>query len=158
MTKLFSIIDILQKNILLTKMTQKKSTKRTFCFFSLNETALAENEAHLSVTLKMVYFSNNTHLDTGLNFSMHTVQHGRWHAGTSIRNTVPKFLLCSLRGYVHWLILTEKHYMGLDLMNIEAIPFNHNIPWLVAKTCPESTVGHFIVWHRRVGTIHSTNH
>ena len=83
-------------------MTQMKITKRTFD--SLNKNALAGNEAHLSVMIKMVSFSNNAHLDMGLQFSLHTVQLGRWHTGTSIRNAVSKFLQCWWRGYIHSLL------------------------------------------------------
>ena len=76
MAKLFSINDLLQENILRTKMTQMKSTKLEFVSSLLNKTALAGNEATTSVMLKIVSCSNNTHLDIELNFSMHTVQHG----------------------------------------------------------------------------------
>ncbi|GBM55795.1 hypothetical protein AVEN_75024-1 [Araneus ventricosus] len=49
--------------------------KTHICLFALNKTALAGNEAYLSVMLKMVSFSNNTRLDTGLHFPFHVVQH-----------------------------------------------------------------------------------
>ena len=78
--------------------------KMHFCFFALNKTALARNVIHLSVMLKKVSFSKNTHLDMGVNFSMHIVQHGRWHTGTSICNTVSKFWQCWLSDCIHSLL------------------------------------------------------
>ena len=81
MTKLFSIIVLLHLIIARKHLAHKNDTiekyKTRIYFFALNKTALAGNEAHLSIMLKMLSFSNNTHLDTGLNFSMYTVQHGK---------------------------------------------------------------------------------
>ncbi|GBL94730.1 hypothetical protein AVEN_244718-1 [Araneus ventricosus] len=80
------------KKLLAHKNDTNEKHKTHMCLIELNKSALAGNEAHLSVMLKMVSFSNNTHLDTGLHFPLHILQHGRRHADTSIRNTVSKFL------------------------------------------------------------------
>ena len=80
MTKFFSIIDLLQEQLqqhLEHKNDTNEKHKAQICFFALNKTALAGNEAHLPVMLKMVSFNINTHLDTGLYFSIHTVEHYR---------------------------------------------------------------------------------
>ena len=91
-----SASSIYYKKHLAHKNDTNEKHKTHICLIALNKTALARNEAHLSVMLKMVSFSNNTHLDTGL----HIVQHGRWRAGTSICNTVSKFLQCWWRGCI----------------------------------------------------------
>ncbi|GBM20211.1 hypothetical protein AVEN_56701-1 [Araneus ventricosus] len=47
---------------------------------------------HLFILLKMLSVSHYTHLHSGLDFSLHVVQHGRWYGGTSISNASSKIL------------------------------------------------------------------
>ncbi|GBO30004.1 hypothetical protein AVEN_267433-1 [Araneus ventricosus] len=57
------------------KTDTNEKHKTHICLIALNKTALAGNEGHLSVMLKMVSFSNKTHLDTGLHFPLRIAQH-----------------------------------------------------------------------------------
>ena len=55
-----------------------KITKHALFFFiTMNKTALAGNEAHLSIIFKVVSSNNNTKLDMRLHFPLHIVKHGR---------------------------------------------------------------------------------
>ncbi|GFY31445.1 hypothetical protein TNCV_4990041 [Trichonephila clavipes] len=55
------------------------------CLTVLHKTKPSGNEARPSIMFRMVPFSYNTHLDTGLYYPLHFLQHGKQHAGSSIR-------------------------------------------------------------------------
>ncbi|GBO33578.1 hypothetical protein AVEN_25679-1 [Araneus ventricosus] len=93
--ELFNHIRFITKKHLAHKNDRNEKHKTYISLITLNKTALAGNEAHLSVMLKMS-FSNNTHLDTG-----HTLYNMEGDTGTSIRNTVSKFLQCWWKGCIH---------------------------------------------------------
>ncbi|GBN87251.1 hypothetical protein AVEN_157327-1 [Araneus ventricosus] len=98
------------------------------CLIALNKSALAGNEAHLSGMLKMVSFSNNTHLHMGLHFPLHIVQHG---SDTLAQASVIRFRSsCNVGGEVAYtrcvVYTTEKSPVFSGQVNVEAILRNHH--------------------------------
>ena len=49
--------------------------KTHICLIALNKIPLSGNDSHLPVMLRIVFFYHNSHLATGLHFSVYIVQH-----------------------------------------------------------------------------------
>ena len=114
-----------------------------------NSFSAARNKFLLYVLFKVVFCNSNTHLDTGLHFTLHTVQYGAWHAFRSIRNTVSNYLQCWWMGGIHCLIhLQRKSSIGSGQVKVDPILCNHHTCRLVAGMCPECIVEHLIPCRR----------